>query len=321
MSAVFVFLEAQDGRLKKGGLELLSWAKSQGLDCHAGLIGKDLSQAASSAGHYGAKTVSVCELSSAGYNPLTYVSVLKEMVSASGAKIILANASMLARDAFPRLAARLDSGIASDCTGLKLESSKVVATKPLYSGKCTAEVEFLGDSLSIVLMRSNQLPVSSPDDSLKAEIKNISAPAPSDSLQLEKVVQGESNKPDLTEANVIISGGRGLGEAKNFEILEDLASTLGATVGASRAVVDAGWVPHGMQVGQTGKTVSPSLYIACGISGAIQHMAGMSGSKVIVAINKDADAPIFQKSSYGIVGDIFELAGPLKEELKKALHH
>jgi electron transfer flavoprotein alpha subunit len=146
--------------------------------------------------------VSVCELSSAGYNPLTYVSVLKEMVSASGAKIILANASMLARDAFPRLAARLDSGIASDCTGLKLEGSKVVATKPLYSGKCTAEVEFLGDSLSIVLMRSNQLPVSSPEDSLKAEIKNISAPAPSDSLQLEKVVQGESNKPDLTEANV-----------------------------------------------------------------------------------------------------------------------
>lgn len=320
MSKVFVFLESQEGKIKKGGLELLTWAKNNGLELSAGLIGKNLGDAAKMAGHYGAKIVFTCEPTAEGYNPEVYVTALDEMVKASGAKIVLANASMLARDAFPRLAAKLDSGLASDCTDIKVDGEKVVATKPLYAGKCTAEVEFLGDSLSLVLMRSNQLPVGTPDDSLSAEVKSISAPQEKGSIKLDKVIQGESNKPDLTEANIIISGGRGLGEAKNFEVLEDLASALGATVGASRAVVDAGWVPHSMQVGQTGKTVSPSLYIACGISGAIQHMAGMSGSKVIVAINKDPDAPIFQKASYGIVGDVFEIIPHLKEEFKKALH-
>ncbi|NCN95089.1 MAG: electron transfer flavoprotein subunit alpha/FixB family protein [Bdellovibrionales bacterium] len=320
MSQIFVFLEAKDGKLKKGGLELLSWANTKGLDCSAGLIGKNLASAAEQAGHYGAKTVFTCETSEDGFNPEIFVKALKEMVETSQAKMILANASSTAKDVFPRLAAMLDSGVASDCTGIEIKDGQLVATKPLYSGKCTAEVEFEEGSLSMILMRSNQLTVSAPDESKKAEIKSISPATASENLVLEKVVQGASNKPDLTEANIIISGGRGMGEAKNFEVLEDLASAIGATVGASRAVVDAGWVPHGMQVGQTGKTVSPSLYIACGISGAIQHVAGMSGSKVIVAINKDGDAPIFQKASYGIVGDIFELAGPLKEEFTKALN-
>lgn len=320
MSQIFVFLEAKDGKLKKGGLELLSWAKNNGLDCAAGIIGPQASAVAPQAGHFGAKTVFAADLPAEGYNPEVYLKPLKEMIETSGAKMVLANASALAKDLFPRVGAQLNSGVASDCTGIKLDGGKLIATKPLYSGKCTAEVEF-EDGLSIVLMRSNQLPVNAPNDGQSAEVKSVTAPSASDQVALEQLVRGESNKPDLTEANVIISGGRGLGEAKNFSILEELAAELGATVGASRAVVDAGWVPHGMQVGQTGKTVSPSLYIAVGISGAIQHMAGMSGSKVIVAINKDADAPIFQKASYGIVGDIFELAGPLKEEFKKALHH
>ncbi len=319
MSKVFIFLEAQDGKLKKGGIELLSWAKNNSLEINAGLVGSSLGDAAKLAGNYGAKTVFTSESASDGMNPLALINVLKEMIQSSGAKIVLANGSMLAKDVFPRLAAELNSGIASDCIQLKLEGEKVIATKPLYAGKCTADVEFLDDSLSIVLMRSNQLPVNSPDESATAEIKTVSMAEAPTSIQLEKKIQGESNKPDLTEANIIISGGRGLGEAKNFQVLEELASTLGATVGASRAVVDAGWVPHGMQVGQTGKTVSPSLYIACGISGAIQHMAGMSGSKVIVAINKDADAPIFQKASYGLVGDVFEIIPHLNEEFKKAL--
>lgn len=318
MSQVFVFLEGKDGKLKKGSVELLTWAKTNGLETSAGSIGAGAADLAKQAGAYGAKVAFASTPSTEGYNPEVYVSLLKEMISASGAQIVLANASALAKDAFPRVAARMDSSVASDCTGLKMDGGKLIALKPLYSGKCTAEVEF-ESGLNIVLMRSNQLPVMEAEGS-EADVKTIDAPQASGNVTLEKTVQGASNKPDLTEANVIISGGRGMGEAKNFEILEDLAGTLGATVGASRAVVDAGWVPHGMQVGQTGKTVSPSLYIACGISGAIQHMAGMSGSKVIVAINKDADAPIFQKASYGIVGDIFELAGPLKEELSKALN-
>lgn len=262
MSKVFIFLEAQDGKLKKGGIELLSWAKNNSLEINAGLVGSSLGDAAKLAGNYGAKTVFTSESASDGMNPLALINVLKEMIQSSGAKIVLANGSMLAKDVFPRLAAELNSGIASDCIQLKLEGEKVIATKPLYAGKCTADVEFLDDSLSIVLMRSNQLPVNSPDESATAEIKTVSMAEAPTSIQLEKKIQGESNKPDLTEANIIISGGRGLGEAKNFQVLEELASTLGATVGASRAVVDAGWVPHGMQVGQTGKTVSPSLYIA-----------------------------------------------------------
>jgi electron transfer flavoprotein alpha subunit len=164
------------------------------------------------------------------------------------------------------------------------------------------------------------LPVGAPDSSASAQVKDFPAPALSGKIKCKEMVKGASNKTDLTEANIIVSGGRGMGSGENFKILDDLAGSLGATVGASRAVADAGWVPHSMQVGQTGKTVAPSLYIAAGISGAIQHLAGMSGSKVIVAINKDADAPIFQKSTYGIVGDLFEVVPKLTEEFKKALH-
>lgn len=321
MSKVFVFIESQNEKIKKGSLELLSWAKDNGLEVSAGAIGAQAKTLAEQAGHYGAKTVFTSEPEQQGYNPETYTTALTDMINQSGAKIILANATATAKDVFPRVAMKLNSAVASDCIGIQLEGDKVTATKPLYAGKCTAEVEFVHDSLCFVLMRSNQLPVGQADSSLTAEVKALPAPKESGATHLEKVVKGESNKPDLTEANVIVSGGRGLGEAKNFEILEELASVLGATVGASRAVVDAGWVPHSMQVGQTGKTVSPSLYVACGISGAIQHLAGMSASKVIVAINKDPDAPIFQKASYGLVGDVFEIAPHLKEELKKALQH
>ena len=217
------------------------------------------------------------------------------------------------------MAARLDSGLASDCTVLELNGSTLKVRRPLYAGKCTAEVEFVNSPVRFVLMRPNQLPVGAPDAGASAALKEFPAAPATGKIKCKELLKGTSNKADLTEANMIVSGGRGMQNADNFKILDDLAAALGATVGASRAVADAGWVPHSMQVGQTGKTVAPSLYIACGISGAIQHLAGMSGSKVIVAINKDPDAPIFQKSTYGIAGDLFEVVPKLTEEFKRVL--
>jgi electron transfer flavoprotein alpha subunit len=263
----------------------------------------------------------VCDADALGhYNPESFTAAVSTMVKESGADVVLASSSVMARDLFPRVAARLDSGVASDCTILELTASSLKARRPLYAGKCTAEVEFVNSPVRFVLMRPNQLPVGTMDAGATPSIKEFAAPAASGKITCKELVKGASSKTDLTEANVIVSGGRGMQGPENFKLLDDLANTIGATVGASRAVADAGWVPHSMQVGQTGKTVAPSLYIAAGISGAIQHLAGMSGSKVIVAINKDADAPIFQKATYGVVGDLFEILPKVNEEFKKALH-
>jgi electron transfer flavoprotein alpha subunit len=191
----------------------------------------------------------------------------------------------------------------------------------MYAGKVSAEVEFKNSPVKIILMRPNSLPEGKATAGKTATVVDVAAPTLDLKALVKEVVKGASSKIDLTEANVIVSAGRGIKGPENFKILEDLAATLGGAVGASRAVVDAGWASHDMQVGQTGKTVSPTLYIACGISGAIQHLAGMSSSKVIVAINKDKEAPIFQKATYGIVGDLFEVVPLLTQEFKKLLQH
>jgi electron transfer flavoprotein alpha subunit len=321
MSKIFVFVEGHGSELKKGSLELLNAAKNSGREVVAGLVGTGSKALAGKAAQYGAKTVFVCDSADLGhYNPETFTAAVGAMVKESGADVVLASSSVMARDLFPRVAAHLDSGVASDCTILDLSGGGLKVRRPMYAGKCTAEVEFVNSPVKFVLMRPNQLPVGTADAGATASTKEFPAPAASGKIRCKEVTKGTSNKTDLTEANVIVSGGRGMQSAENFKILEDLAGVIGATVGASRAVADAGWVPHSMQVGQTGKTVAPSLYIAAGISGAIQHLAGMSGSKVIVGINKDPDAPIFQKATYGIVGDLFEVVPKLTEEFKKALH-
>jgi electron transfer flavoprotein alpha subunit len=321
MSKVLVFCEFTNKGLKKGALELLTAAKQGQGDITAVAFGPGAKALASEMAKFGASEVIVCEdnqLSS--YNSEIYAKAFCDLAKDMGAITVMATASMLARDLFPRVAGRLNASVASDCTELKFEGGNWLTRKPLLAGKCTARVEFAPGSSHIILMRANQLPVGTPAASATPKIKEIQL-APLDLKTIVKeVVKGTSEKLDLTEANIIVSGGRGLKGPENFKLLEDLASVLGATVGASRAVVDAGWVPHNMQVGQTGKTVAPSLYIACGISGAIQHLAGMSGSKVIVAINSDPDAPIFQKATYGIVGDIFEVLPKLTAEFKKLLH-
>tara|TARA_B100000749_G_scaffold122825_1_gene93864 strand:+ start:106539 stop:107504 length:966 start_codon:yes stop_codon:yes gene_type:complete len=321
MAKVFVFCEFQNGEPKKGALELLTAAKKSGNDVVALCLGEGAKEVASKLGGFGASKVLVNDSADlTTYNSEKYADVIATAITAENADIVLASGSMLAKDVFPRVGAALESGVASDCTELTINGADVVARKPLYAGKCSAQVNFQNSKHKIVLMRANQLPVDEADTGATASVEDINFEAKDLNTIVKEVVKGASEKLDLTEANIIVSGGRGMRDPEGYKILEPLAETLGATLGASRAIVDAEWVPHSYQVGQTGKTVAPTLYIACGISGAIQHLAGMTGSKVIVAINKDPEAPIFKKANYGIVGDVFEVIPKLNEEFQKVLN-
>jgi Electron transfer flavoprotein, alpha subunit len=322
MSKILVFAEQTNGKLKRSSIELLQAAAKTGSPVAAVVFGSHAGDVTAAAGHNGANEVHVVKDASLdAYNPEAFTANIAAVIEKVQPSIILASASSTGKDLFPRVAARIGAGVASDCTELTITGDNVTAVKPMYSGKCFATANFENCKVKIVLMRANQLPVAAADTAKTAAVTEHAAIKTDLKTLIKEIVKGTSEKLDLTEANIIVSGGRGLKEAANFKILNDLADVLGATVGASRAVVDAGWVGHGMQVGQTGKTVAPTLYIAVGISGAIQHLAGMSGSKVIVAINNDANAPIFQKATYGIVGDAFDIVPKLTEEFKKALHH
>lgn len=319
MSQVLVFCEYQNGKLKRSALELLSWAQQAGLSVSGVAFGPAAAALAPELGSWGVENFYVAgDAQAENYNPEIYTDALVEAVQKCSASLVLGSASSSGRDLFPRAAARLKAGVTSDCLQLEWSGSSATVRKPYMAGKVFAKVGFQDSAVQMVLMRPNQLPVK---ESSKTSTANVTQLTVKSALwaQIQEVVRGTSAKLDLTEANVIVSGGRGLKEAANFKLLEDLADVLGATVGASRAVVDAGWVSHGMQVGQTGKTVAPTLYIAVGVSGAVQHLAGMSGSKVIVAINNDPNAPIFQKSTYGLVGDLFEIVPQLTNEFKQLL--
>jgi len=322
MGKVLVYVEYHQGKIKRSAQELLSAAKKSGQSVAALAVGSAAASLASEVAQYGAQEFHIFKDASFDrYNPELFTAMAAEAIQKIGATVVLASSSSQGKDLFPRVAARLNTGVLSDCVELSLQGDEVSAKRPIYSGKCFAKMSFENSPIKIVLMRANQLPINPPQAgaSLTAQEHSL---APTDlKTTIKDIVKGASEKLDLTEANIIVSGGRGLKEAGNFKLLQELADVLGATVGASRAVVDAGWVPHGMQVGQTGKTVAPTLYIAVGISGAIQHLAGMSGSKVIVAINNDANAPIFQKATYGIVGDLFEVVPQLTAEFKKVLQH
>ena len=213
----------------------------------------------------------------------------------------------------------LDAGMASEVTGFSFDGDSFKGTRPMFAGKCLANVEVLGPKPHFVTVRPNALGLPESPSAGDGAVEQVAANLGEIKAAVKEVVKSESEKPDLTEANIIVSGGRAMKNAENFKILDELADVVGATVGASRAAVDSGYAPPAMQVGQTGKTVSPSLYIACGISGAIQHLAGMRTSKVIVAINTDPDAPIFGKADYGIVGDLYTIVPLLKDEFKSLL--
>lgn len=319
MGTLLVFTEHANGDFKRGTYELLTAAKSSGQTVKALVVGPEANNLASKLGAWGVNEALVCaDENLKNYNPELYCSLLSSVLSAEKPSYVLASSSMLARDLFPRVAQKVGAGVASDCTELSFNGGTALVRRPLYAGKCSAQVEFNNCETKIILMRPNQLPVGTPGSG-STTTKAIALPPVDLKTKIKEIVKGASAKLDLTEANVIVAGGRGMKGPEHFKLLEDLAAVLGATVGASRAVVDAGWVSHSMQVGQTGKTVAPTLYIACGISGAIQHLAGMSGSKVIVAINTDPEAPIFQKATYGIVGDAFTVLPALTEEFRAML--
>ena len=323
---VWTIAEQRDGEIRKITYEVASegrrLADALGQNLTVVLLGADIKDKAAELGHYGADKVLVADDPRLGtYTTDAYVGTVSQLVKAGDPAILLIGASTQGKDLSARLSANLDVGMAQDCTVLTVEDGNLVATRPIYAGKAYARVTFEDSWPQMATTRPNVMSITEPDTSRSAEVVDASFSLDDSSLKTKVVdaVKDESGKVDLTEADKIVSGGRGMKGPENYKILEDLADLIGATVGASRSAVDAGWRPHSDQVGQTGKVVSPNLYVACGISGAIQHLAGMSTSKVIVAINKDEEAPIFQKADFGVVADLFDVVPALTEEVKKYL--
>jgi len=321
---VMTIAEQRDGEIRKISYEIVSegrrLADALGQNVTTLLLGSNVKDKAASLGHYGADKVLVADdprLET--YTTDAYTAVITELVKANDPAILLLGASVQGKDLAARLSARLGVAMAQDCTAFSIEDGNLVAIRPIYAGKAYAKVTFNESWPQMAAARPNVMAMNEPDTSRAAEVVDASFSL-DDSLLKTKVVdvaKDESGKVDLTEAEKIVSGGRGMKGPEHYPILEALADVIGASVGASRSAVDAGWRPHSDQVGQTGKVVSPNLYIACGISGAIQHLAGMSTSKVIVAINKDPDAPIFQRADYGVVDDLFKIVPAFTEEAKK----
>ncbi|MBL7202947.1 MAG: electron transfer flavoprotein subunit alpha/FixB family protein [Desulfobacteraceae bacterium] len=323
---VWTIAEQRDGEIRKITYEIVSegrrLADVLGQELTVILLGSNIREKAAGLGQYGADKVLVADDSRLEpYTTDAYVSVISELVKANDPQILILGGSVQGKDLAARLAASLDVGMAQDCTAFAVEDGNLVATRPIYAGKAYAKVTFENSLPQMAAARPKVMSINEPDASRSAEVIDASFTLDDGDLKTKvvDVAKDESGKVDLTEADKIVSGGRGMKDPENYKILEELADLIGASVGASRAAVDAGWRPHTDQVGQTGKVVSPNLYIACGISGAIQHLAGMSTSKVIVAINKDEDAPIFQKADYGVVADLFDVVPALTEEVKKYL--
>ncbi len=320
MSNVLVFAELRGAEPKKVAFEMLSAAKQiaagTGGAVIAAAIGDGLSGLGAKLGAYGATKVFVAN-GVAKYNTEGYTNILAGLIKQENPAVVLLGATAQGKDLAPRLAAKLGTGLASDIVGFRMDGANFIAKRPVFAGKAFAEISFLA-APAIATVRPNVLPVGAADGGAAAEVA-LAADLGSPKAQIVEIVAGASKRLDLTEAERIVSGGRGMKDKANYKILEDLADVIGASVGASRAAVDAGYADVSMQVGQTGKTVNPTLYIACGISGAIQHLAGMRTSKVIVAINKDPEAPIFQVADYGIIGDLFDAVPLMTAEAKKLL--
>ena len=314
---VIAITEQRDGKLRKVSFEVISEGRriADGLSAQltAVVIGSGCDALAAEIKKFGPdKIVVLDDPALADYRTDAYTPALAEVVKFLDPAVVITGASVQGKDLAARLAARLNAGLVMDCTAISLQNGVITYTRPMFGGKIMADVQVQG-SPQIVAVRPNVMSIAeSPKESV------VEKPTPHlgevKTAVAEKMMD-TSNKIELTEADIIVSGGRGTGG--KFEPIEELAAALGGAVGASRSAVDEGWRAHSDQVGQTGKVVSPTLYIACGISGAIQHLAGMSSSKVIVAINKDAEAPIFSKADFGVAGDIFQILPAVTEAVKK----
>ncbi len=322
---ILVFLEQRDNVLKKSSLEALCVAHHilQGAGTVEALIlGEDTQALCQQTEGFGATTCHyVDDASLRNYQPLLYKELVVQAVQRLQPDCILGMTTPLTRDLLTRCAAHLKAPILTDLVTVEAHEGRLTGgKKPLYAGKVLADMAFQTQGLRIATLRPNSFSVQKIPGTMTIQAMQLEIPGTAmEKIALTEIRKGKSQKADLTEASRIISGGRSLGSADNFGILQQCADVLGATVGASRAAVDAGYATHDMQVGQTGKTVNPTLYIACGISGAIQHLAGMRTSKIIVAINKDPEAPIFSITDYGIVADLFEAVPILTKKLQELL--
>lgn len=318
-NGILVFCETDGGKPRKTAYELLGKAAALGVGPVSAVVLGDAD--VSTLGGYGATTVYVVASAHlADYSTSAATKALAAAISAANPAVLLGSAGPAVRDCFPRLAARLGAGLGVECTDLRSEGGAVVGRRPVYAGKASVDAR-ISSALAIFSVRPNSFPLTTPTGNTAATVAVDAGITEADvTTRVVEKLAPAGTQVDLTEAERIVSGGRSLGSKENFDrVVRPLAAAVHATPGASRAAVDAGYAGHGDQVGQTGKVVNPSLYIALGISGAIQHLAGMRTSRVIVAVNKDAEAPIFQHAAYGIVGDLFEVAPLLEREFAKAL--
>jgi len=318
-----VVAEQSEGALRKVSFEMLGEARrlagSEG-KVEAALLGSGVESLAEQLAWHGADKVYVADDAALQlYTAEAYTAVLADLIKKIQPDVVFIGATTNGKDLAPRLATRLGVGLASDCTGFSVDGDgRLLITRPIYAGRAIETIK-LKSTPQMATLRPNVFPPLEPDTSRKAEVEKIPVNVGQIRAKVVGFLKKEGEEIELTEADIIVSGGRGLGGPEGFEVLRELAKVLKAAVGASRAAVDAGWIDHSHQVGQTGKTVNPKLYIACGISGAAQHLAGMRTSKVIVAINKDPEAPIFKVADYGIVGDLYKIVPILTKELQEVL--
>jgi electron transfer flavoprotein alpha subunit len=314
MAEVLVLVEHVDGTPKKVTLELLTLARSLG-EPAAVFVGSGYESAKAALAEYGAQKVYLAEDGELdGYVVAPKAEVLAQVAAAAGPGAVLIASSPEGKEVAARLAVKLDSGLITDAVGV---GDGLIADQSIFGGAYTVKARVTKGTPVITVRPNSTAPEPAPAQPVEEQVAVTLSPAATLAKVLDRVSEKKGGRPELTEASIVVSGGRGLGGGENFALIEKLADSLGAAVGASRAATDAGWYPHQNQVGQTGKTVSPQLYVAVGISGAIQHRAGMQTSKTIVAINKDSEAPIFDLVDFGVVGDLFDVVPQLTAEIEK----